>query len=58
MAYDLQLHCPSLQLNRADFEVHTDSAQVAVGERILCEPEEQAGLRIIVRKSIEGNAIS
>ena len=39
--HNLQLHRLPLQLNRPDLEVDPNSAQVAVRERILREPQEQ-----------------
>ena len=36
--HDLELKHLPLQLNSPDFEVYSDGTQVAIGERVLCEP--------------------
>lgn len=44
--HNLQLDSLSLYFYRTDLEVHANGAQVAVCERIFCEPEEQARLHV------------
>lgn len=39
--YDLEFHGLALELNGADLEVYADSANVALGVGVVCEPEEE-----------------
>lgn len=45
LAYDLKFHGLSFQLNSADLEVDSNGADVALGVGIICETQQQTGLR-------------
>ncbi|KAI7091953.1 small GTP-binding protein [Hortaea werneckii] len=44
VSYNLQLYCLAIELDRPDFEVHTNGRNVALGIGVVGEPQQQAGL--------------